>query len=88
MAVEDHARNGRVLFARPLTSGRERGVMATRIECSQCGADLKPHCAGDNRCGWWRCSRPPKTCDARLFDLSRGILIHEDGSRERLGSPD
>lgn len=72
----------------PLTSEREWGVMATRIECSQCGRDLEPHCRADNLCGWWRCPAPVKECDAKYFDLSRGILIHENGSRERLGSPD
>lgn len=59
--------------------------MATRIECSQCQRDLKPHCPrGNNACGWWTCTN--HTCDAKRFDLSRGILVHTDGRSERLGA--
>lgn len=59
--------------------------MATRIECAQCRRDLRPHCQPEGRCGWWVCTN--RSCDARLFDLSRNHLIHTDGRLERLDPP-
>lgn len=60
------------------------GGAMTVLTCSQCGRDLKPHCRPGAACDWLRCTN--RTCDARYFDVHRGILLHEDGQVERLGA--
>lgn len=59
--------------------------MATRITCSECRRDLKPHCRADNPCGWWTCTN--RTCTARLFDISRNVMIRRDNTLVRLDPP-
>lgn len=53
------------------------------LRCNLCERDLKPHCA-DEHCEWWTCSN--RACEARTYDVARGILVHEDGQVERLGT--
>lgn len=53
------------------------------LRCNLCERDLKPHCA-DEHCDWWTCSN--RACEARTYDVARGILVHEDGQVERLGT--
>lgn len=57
----------------------------TVLTCSLCQRDLAPHCRKDApTCDWLRCTN--RACDARLYDVHRGILLHEDGAVERLGA--
>lgn len=54
--------------------------MPGTITCTQCDRDLRPHCPN---CGWLTCTN--RTCDAHLYDIHRGILLHADGHVDRLG---
>lgn len=53
------------------------------LVCSQCGEEVMAHCAHE-KCGWLACCN--RECDARFYDIGRGILLHNDGKVERLGA--
>lgn len=52
------------------------------FRCSLCERDVKPHCP-EGRCDWWICTN--RACDAERYDVRHGLLLHSDGSIERLG---
>lgn len=52
------------------------------FKCSLCERNLAKHCG--QPCNWWRCAN--KACKAATYDVKRGVLVYEDGTREQLGT--
>lgn len=55
-------------------------AMARILLCSLCDGELTDHCHHD--CGWLVCTS--KACDAWVYDVDRGTLMHRSGAVEAL----